>query len=337
MTTFPVITSTLSEDDLGDFVKEKYDLDNSFECKLFRTGVNHTYFISNEMSKYVVRVYCHKWRTKNEIQEELRLLKLLKDSNLSVSYPIPDKNNSLIQNINAPEGQRYIVVFSFAKGQKMRFMSNDTCFAIGSLMAQFHTLTENQSIDRVNYDSNKLINESYDQLSKFFSEKLSEMKYLKKIGKEITKSFHEMNLLDFPQGVVHLDIWYDNLSINEENGITFFDFDNCGNGLLILDIGYFCKQLFFIESDKERYESKVESFLSGYQSIKKISDTELKYMPDTAASIFAFYLGVQAQRFDWSNIFLTENYLKMFVGRIKSWLDYYKEKEITVANKTYKQ
>ncbi|RZJ50923.1 MAG: homoserine kinase, partial [Chryseobacterium sp.] len=47
------------------------------------------------------------------------------------------------------------------------------------------------------------------------------------------------------------------------------------------------------------------------------------------ASIFVFYLGVQAQRFDWSNIFLTENYLKMFVGRIKNWLEYYDAKEIT--------
>lgn len=327
MTTFPVTTSTLSENDLGDYVKEKYNLENSFECKLFRTGVNHTYFISNGVAKYVVRVYCHNWRSKSEIQEELKLLRLLKDSNLNVSFPIPDKNENLIQSIKAPEGLRYIVVFSFAEGQKMRFMSNDTCFGIGSLMAKIHTLTENKNIDRVNYNPNKLLNESYHQLSKFFSERLPEMTYLKKIGKEITRTLDEMSLLGLPHGTVHLDIWYDNLSINEENEITIFDFDNCGNGLLILDIGYFCKQLFFIESDKEQYESKVESFLNGYRSIKKISDTETKYIPQVGASIFVFYLGVQAQRFDWSNIFLTENYLKMFVGRIESWLDYYKVKE----------
>jgi len=53
-------------------------------------------------------------------------------------------------------------------------------------------------------------------------------------------------------------------------------------------------------------------------------------IPDAGASIFVFYLGVQAQRFDWSNIFFTENYLKMFVGRIRNWLDYYKAKS-TIA------
>ena len=332
MATFPVTASTLSETGLGKFIREKYGLNDSFECKLFRTGINHTYFISNGITKYVVRVYSHNWRTEYEIKEELKLINLLKASNLSVSSPIPDKNNSFIQRINAPEGQRYIVVFSFAKGQKVRFMSNDTCFSIGSLMAKMHILTENKRIDRMDYHAQLLLNQSYNKLKGFFSETLTEMKYLKRIGNDIIRIFEEINASGLRQGVVHLDIWYDNLSVNEENEITIFDFDNCGNGALILDISYFCKQLFLIESDKQVYESKVESFLNGYQTITKITDTELKYIPEAGASIFAYYLGVQAQRFDWSNIFLTENYLKMFVGRIKSWLDYYKEKGITLHN-----
>ncbi len=84
------------------------------------------------------------------------------------------------------------------------------------------------------------------------------------------------------------------------------------------------------------YELKVESFLNGYRGVKELSDKEIKLIPEVGASIFVFYLGVQAQRFDWSNIFLTENYLKMFVGRIESWIDYYKTNEITVAHNVYK-
>ena len=81
-----------------------------------------------------------------------------------------------------------------------------------------------------------------------------------------------------------------------------------------------------------KYESKVQSFLNGYRKDRSLSEKELKLIPKAGASVFVFYLGIQAQRFDWSNIFLTENYLKMFVGRIKSWLEYYEKKEITVAN-----
>ena len=327
MPTFPVTASTLSETDLGNFVKEKYNFNENSECKLFRTGVNHTYFLSDTIKKFVVRVYCHQWRTKIEIQEELELLKLLQNHNLSISFPITDKDGNYIQEINAPEGIRYAVVFSFAEGEKMRFMTNETCSEIGSLMAKIHNITANKKIERITYNSDILLNKSYDYLKSYFSEDLDEMKYLKEIGVKISRNFEKSNLSENQKGIVHLDIWYDNLSVNSDNEITIFDFDNCGNGLLILDIAYFCKQLFFIESDKKVYESKVESFLNGYRKERNLSDNELKLIPDAGASIFVFYLGVQAQRFDWSNIFFTENYLKMFVGRIKNWIDYYDTKK----------
>ncbi|WP_312555443.1 phosphotransferase [Empedobacter brevis] len=326
MKTFPVIASTLSQTELGEFINEKYQLENHFDCKLFRTGVNHTYFLSNVNTKYVVRVYCHNWRTKAEIQEELDLLNSLKKHNLSVSTPIPDKNGNLIQEIVAPEGLRYVVLFTFAEGEKMRFMTNETCFAIGSMMAKIHNVTAAKKINRINYNSDVLLYKAYEKLNLFFSEDLDEMIYLKQISSKIAKRFEKIHLSEDQKGIVHLDIWYDNLSVNKENEITIFDFDNCGNGSLILDIGYFCKQLFFIETDKNEYETKVESFINGYKKERNLSEKELDLIPEAGASIFVFYLGVQAQRFDWSNIFLTENYLKMFVGRIKNWLDYYKEK-----------
>ncbi|WP_239004422.1 hypothetical protein [Lacinutrix sp. WUR7] len=83
-----------------------------------------------------------------------------------------------------------------------------------------------------------------------------------------------------------------------------------------------------MEGNKDISEQKVASFLKGYRNQRELSDKEMALIPDAGASIFIFYLGVQAQRFDWSNIFLSENYLKMFVGRIRVWMDYYKMKVI---------
>ena len=326
MSTFPVIASILSQTELGKFITEKYQLEGNFHCKLFRTGVNHTYFISDAKTAYAVRVYCHNWKTKVEIHQELELLNLLKDNNIPISFPIPDKTGNLIQQIDAPEGLRYVVLFTFAKGEKMRFMNNETCSAMGSIMAKIHNITAGKKINRVNYDSDILLTKAYDHLALFFSGDLSEMKYIRQLSSKIAKSFDKNSLLENQRGIVHLDIWYDNVSVNSENEITIFDFDNCGNGFLILDVGYFCKQLFFIESDRNQYEMKVESFLGGYRKERSLSEAELKLIPEAGASIFIFYLGLQAQRFDWSNIFLTENYIKMFVGRIKNWMDYHEAK-----------
>jgi Ser/Thr protein kinase RdoA (MazF antagonist) len=189
-------------------------------------------------------------------------------------------------------------------------------------MPKMHNQTENKKIDRIHYDAHTLLHNSYDHLISFFSKTNNEMIFLKKLGNNLSKTFNEINPSEMQEGIVHLDIWYDNLSVDAEKDITIFDFDNCGNGLLILDVGYFCKQLFFIEQDKKEYEFKLKSFLNGYQSVRPLSETALQLIPEAGAAVFMFYLGVQAQRFDWSNIFLIENYLNMFVGRIKSWMDY---------------
>ena len=329
MRPFPVIASTISEKELGEFAKERYGLNENYDCKLFRTGMNHTYFLSDNETKYVLRVYSHNWRSKSEIIAEIELLNLLKENNLSVSFPIQDKNRELIQEINAPEGIRYVVLFSFAEGDKIRFTDKETCFVIGSLMAKIHNLTSNTTIDRISYDKESLLELPYERLKEFFSEKLPEMEFIKEIGKFFQKTDFE----NTQKGVVHMDIWYDNMAVTNEKEITFYDFDFCGNGIQILDVGYFCKHLFHIETDKKEYELKMKHFLEGYQSIRLLSDNELKLIPKAGLAVFVFYLGIQAQRFDWSNIFLSENYLKMFyVGRLKSWIEYNNIEKITVAN-----
>ncbi|MBE0392957.1 phosphotransferase [Flavobacterium sp. PL002] len=323
MSHFPVTSTTLSATALREFVIEKYNLSPNATCQLFRTGINHTYFITDKQLKYVLRVYCYNWRTKKKIEAEIDLLLLLKHNGNSISYPIVDRNNQYIQEINAPEGLRYAVLFSFAEGGKMRFMDEATCFKIGVLMAQIHQTTVDKSCNRITYNSESLLKKPYEQALQHFPAENPEMQYLKAVSTKIAATFGSIDYSKVSTGIVHLDIWYDNMSITEDNQITLFDFDFCGNGPLILDVAYFCKQLFHIENDKTEYESKKEAFLKGYQSISTLSNEEIKFIPQAAAAIWIFYLGIQSQRFDWSNVFLTENYLKlMYVSRLKSWMEY---------------
>ena len=320
MKTFPVTRSILNAKELGDFIISQYDLDNSTCCSLFRTGMNHTYMLTGKSNKPVLRLYCHNWRTKQEIEEEISLLLSLKEKELNISYPVPDANGNYIQEINAPEGIRYAVVFSFAEGGKVRFIDEDTCFHIGTIMGKFHQATKSKTYKRINYNTQTLTELPCQYANTYFHEDLPEMQYLKALGKDIKQLFEQIPL---EQGVVHMDMWYDNMAITNENEVTVFDFDFFGNGPLILDVAYFCKHLFIIEPNKEIYSKKAQAFINGYQSINTLSQQELDIIPHAAAAVFIFYLGVQSQRFDWSNIFLSENYLKMYVGRIESWMEYH--------------
>lgn len=314
MTNFSVINSILSPKDIATFVREKYSLTQTTTCKLLKTGINHTYRIDSDCDIYIFRIYSYNWRTKEEITEELNLLQLLKQNDISVSYPITDNTNNFIQTIEAPEGQRFAVLFSYALGHKFQTYSKDTHFEIGKLMAQIHNQTKDLEQKRITYASDILLNQSLDSIRQFLSDSTDEMQFLITTLPLIEKELLNADTHLLRKGVVHMDIWFDNLNISDNNKITLFDFDFCGNGWLCLDIAYYIMQLHNTEKDENERTEKMKAFYSGYETVEKIRDEEKRLIPILGVCLYYFYLGVQCRRFDnWSNTFLNEVYLKRYI------------------------
>ncbi|WP_435355930.1 phosphotransferase [Emticicia sp. SJ17W-69] len=315
MTHFPVISSNLSTAHLALFLQEKYGFGENTQCRLLKAGINHTYLVKDENNQLIFRVYSLNWRTKNEILEEIRLLNILKTHNISISYPIFDKNENYIQSLNAPEGERFAVMFSFADGNKLLNFSEEIHFKIGVLMAQIHQITQNLPLERVNYTPQVLLGNLFDYLPKFLSSDTEEMAFMKSTQTYLFNEFDKVDINKIRSGAVHLDIWFDNLNIKPNGQITIFDFDFCGNGWLCLDIAYYILQVYSIEKNEAECQSKIDSFLAGYESLTPISDEEKRILPMLGISLYFFYIGIQCQRFDnWSNTFLNELYLKRFIN-----------------------
>lgn len=323
MNPFPVISSNLSPTHLAVFVQEKYGLSNATSCNLLKAGINHTYLIKEEEKRYIFRVYSFNWRTENEILEEIRLLNLLKVNNISISYPITDKSENYIQTINAPEGERLAVMFSFAEGEKILNFEEKNHFQIGVLMAQIHQITENLDLERIDYTPQVLVGDIFNYLSNFLPSDTEEMAFMQSTQQYLLNEFAKVKLEKIRKGAVHLDIWFDNLNIAKDGKITIFDFDFCGNGWLCLDIAYYILQINSTERDEAICKSKLDSFLAGYESVSLISDEEKRILPMLGVSLYFFYIGIQCQRFDnWSNTFLNEMYLKRFINLlIKRYFD----------------
>lgn len=314
MTIFPVISSTLSPTDIATFVREKYSLTANTSCRLLKAGINHTYRIDNENEIFIFRVYSYNWRTKEEITEELNLLQLLKQNDISVSYPIADNSKNFIQSIDAPEGKRFAVLFSYAQGHKIQIYSKEAHFEIGKLMAQIHKQTKDIEQKRIAYTSDILLNQSLNNIRQFLSDDTDEMQFLIKTKPLLEKELLNADTHLLRKGIVHLDVWFDNLNISDKNKITLFDFDFCGNGWLCLDIAYYIMQLHNTEKVENERAEKMKAFYSGYETVEKISDEEKRLIPMLGVCLYYFYLGVQCKRFDnWSNTFLNEVYLKKYI------------------------
>ncbi len=323
MSHFPVSNSNLSASHLGLFLEEKYPLSPHTHCRIARAGVNDTYIIEDGMDKFVFRIYSLNWRTEKEIAEEIRLLTLLKERDLPVSYPIPDKAGNYIQWLNAPEGDRPGVLFSFAKGEKLHNYPPEIHYRIGVVLGRMHSVTRDLPLDRMVYTPSILLAEPMEQIKKFLSADSPEWAFLKSARDHITAQLMEADTTQLRQGVVHLDMWFDNFNISDQQEITFFDFDFCGNGWLCLDLAYYVLQVYNLEKEEGERRLKTAHFLQGYESVVSVTDEERRLVPMLGVCLYIFYLGVQCRRFDnWSNSFLNESYLKRYINvLIKKYYD----------------
>ncbi|MBX2922605.1 MAG: phosphotransferase [Chitinophagaceae bacterium] len=316
MSDFSVIVSTISPADIARFVRKTYPVTQNTTCRLLKTGINHTYRIDTEKESYIFRIYCHNWRSREEISEEIDLLRHLSQKNIPVSYPVADNSGRYIQEIQAPEGLRFAVLFSFAPGQKILTYSKEIHFEVGKLMARVHGVTKGLEQKRVTYTVDVLLNQSFEYFRPFLPENTEEMQFLMKTRPLLEEELLNADLHGLRNGIVHLDIWFDNLNISGHT-ITLFDFDLCGNGWLCLDVAYYVLQLYNTEKDASERAGKIQAFYSGYEAIEKISDEERRLMPVAGMSLYYFYMGLLCRRFnDWSGTFLNEVYLKRYVNTL---------------------
>ncbi|MCE7065965.1 phosphotransferase [Dyadobacter sp. CY326] len=315
MSHFPVTSSNLSTIHLGVFLQEKYFPSSQVTCKLLKAGISHTYLVNASAEKYIFRIYTLGWRSETEINEEMRLLLHLKENDIPVSYPIADASQNYIHTFNAPEGERFGVMFSFASGDKQLNYSPDLHYQVGTLMARMHACTQNFPLNRVTYSKQEILIDSLNQIEAFLPGESEEMAFLQSAQRHLIKIFDEADDSQLRKGAVHLDIWFDNLVIDKNNQVTLFDFDFCGNGWLCLDLAYYILQVHSVEKDPEECWAKVRQFLEGYESVTKISAEEKRIIPMLGVSLYFFYLGIQSQRFDnFSNVFFNDVYLKRFIN-----------------------
>ncbi|TWR26460.1 phosphotransferase [Mucilaginibacter pallidiroseus] len=313
MQTIPVSNSTLASNALAVFVQQRYNLGVATNARLLKTGINHSYLITDGADKFVFRVYSLNWRTVTEIKEEIRLLDALKEKSLPISYALPGEDGSYLYALNAPEGLRYGVLFTFAAGGKLLNFPGETHYKVGEAMARMHQT--DMELARVHYTPKVLLQDPFRYLNNFLSADTEEMQWMQSTQKVLLDILAKADFTQLRVGPVHMDIWFDNMNITDDGHINIFDFDFCGNGWQCLDIAYYVLQLHSTEKDEAERQAKKEGFLSGYESITKISDEEKRLLPALGVSMYFFYLGVQCQRFDnWSNVFLNEMHLKRFIN-----------------------
>lgn len=181
---FPTSYSTLDAAALADHVSKAYGL-RPCTGKLLLRGVGDTYLISASNDKYILRVYRNTHRTLEHIEAEVELLLALKQGNVSISYPIHDVNGNAVQVLDAAEGKRHAVLFTFAAGEPATRLTDDQIKVLGHEMARLHLISSTVTLkhDRWDFDTRTTLTEPMDRV----------IPILAKIPDELTWWLHATN------------------------------------------------------------------------------------------------------------------------------------------------
>ena len=130
MTTFfPVTHSILSIHALLADVLPNYDIPSPTACILLQAGLIDTFLVQTQGSNYILRAYRTAWRSLAEIRYEIDVLLHLARAGVSVSVPIARKDGTIVGRVMAPEGVRYLVLFTYAPGKEITYAAAEAADA----------------------------------------------------------------------------------------------------------------------------------------------------------------------------------------------------------------
>jgi len=318
--TFPTIYSTLDPSALAAFITSQYELGDC-QCRLIQRGVGDTYLVSTKTKKFITRIYRHDQRTIGHIQSEVELLNVLRESSVSVSYPIADRGNQYIQTLEAAEGKRHAVLFSYAKGESAITLSDARLKALGAEIARFHNISSMTTLsgERWTFDVSTTLIEPINNTRHLFEDIGDEMTWWISASGQAKEYLESISSSRFSIGYCHYDLLPKNFHFNGDD-ITLFDFDFFGKGWLVNDLMTFWTQLTLdVQFNRMSQGEADRSFgllLDSYRQHRSISNEELRAIPSLAMGWWCFYMGFHASH-DQFLAFVQPAHLKMRTALIR--------------------
>ncbi|MEM8895038.1 MAG: phosphotransferase, partial [Bacteroidota bacterium] len=205
-----------------------------------------------------------------------------------------DSEGVYAHSIVCPEGIRHYVLFNFAPGKVLTALNPETAESFGVQLGKIHDTTANLDIDELSrsYLPLHLISSTREVLRTRFDPSDNCHNKLNSIADILSEKLTPEIIQQLPVGICHGDPHYENAIFNfEHQKLTFIDFDFCGHGHLLYDLGSF----FYYERERPEIQS---SFLIGYQSVRTMSAVEISLIPYFQILMQLFHLGARATHAD---------------------------------------
>ena len=315
------VYTKLSENNLKDFFL-KYNLGKLLNYKGIREGIENTnYFVETNKGKFILTVY-EKRVDEKDLPFFMSLMKNLFDEKFLSPEPIINKNGNYITEILDKKAS----VVTFLEGSAKKNLSPDNCQEVGIQTAKLHLITKNLTGKRENKLSVNSWKKIYNKVQKDCSRIHPNLaKVIKKNLEEIENHWPQ----DIPSGIIHADLFPDNIFFKENKLTGIIDFYFSCNDFYSFEIAI-CLNALCFEGKKENLSfnvTKAKKFIDGYSNIRKLTEDEKKHLKILCQGAAMRFLLTRV--FDYLN--LTEGALV----KIKDPVEYLKRLEFHNSVKNY--
>jgi homoserine kinase type II len=285
-------------------------------------GIENTnYYLLIEEKKYILTIY-----EKRVNPEDLPFFSELMTglNNKEYKCPVPIINNKNLT-ISDYKGKKLMIV-SFLEGKAKQVLTPNDCKQVGVEVARMHEITKDFRIKR----NNNLSIKSWRNLFNSIKNQCA------KINKDLPNLI-EANLIDveenwpknLPSGIIHADLFSDNIFFKNEKFSGIIDFYFSCNDFYSFEIAI-CFNALCFDGQKSNLSfnvTKAKNFIDGYSKIRKLSEEEKE-------SIKVLSQGA-ALRFLLTRVFDALNTVEGAIVKIKDPLEYLKRLEFHKNSKGF--
>ena len=260
----------ISKEDLNTFL-EDYNLKEVQSFEGINEGIQNTnYKIKIDAKDFILTIYENINRI-DDLDFFLSLMNYLSSKGIKCPIPIENSKSNYIGEIKSKPA----ALLTFLDGKSTLNIEKDHTFEVGKVLAEMHLNTKDFPLKKINDLSvdgwEKLLIKNKNKINKF------EKNLYKKIEDRII-IIRKKWPKDLPSGVIHADLFPDNVLFRDGKVSGLIDFYFSCNDYFVYDL-CICINAWCFNYKNEFQIDLFQNLLKGYQSIRKLEEEEINAIP----------------------------------------------------------
>lgn len=285
------VYTDVADEELAAFVA-RYDIGKLLSFKGIAEGVENSNFLVHTQAGYFILTLYEKRVDPRDLPFFLELMRHLAGKGINCPTPLVANDGEMLGVLAG----RPAAMVTFLDGMWIRRPRNVHCGALGEALARFHLAGADFGMVR----RNALSVEGWRPLLEASLPRAGEV--APGLGEELAAELAFLEAAwpaDLPTGVIHADLFPDNVFFLGEELSGLIDFYFACTDALAYDVAI-CLNAWCFEADLSFNVTKARALLNGYRSVRDFTNTEFATLPILARGAALRFLLTRLH--DWLNV-----------------------------------